>query len=309
MISKNTPRQLDKSSDYRLIPSTAMVDALNLSITESIDTGESGSGDIGVLKNILGTEPAFTISVDAGEPNTVEFKPVGACVDERLGIAAVFVWSSIAKYNTVLFFSKEKTMYSYATQAYLSQAEIRSPKISFSENSRVKGNFITSPSSSYKRAGLDYDSMPVTWRQNWDKDVVVYFTDGESEPKKINLSYYLSGLKASDPASFGTPGSIYITGDAAATAEDYSENDVVLAAPRTPLKPIRFAFSNDGTSRVSTFKSIPGFQFAYQYVYRDGTESAISPYSDIAFPPSVLQQGNPLNRITPWRTRSALVCS
>ena len=106
MIAKNTPRQLDKSSDYRLIPSTAMVDALNLSITESVDTGESQSGDLGVLKNILGTEASISISVDTGETREVEFKPVGACVDERLGLAAVFVWSSIPKYHTVIFFSQ-----------------------------------------------------------------------------------------------------------------------------------------------------------------------------------------------------------
>lgn len=291
MIAKNTPRQLDKSSDYRLIPSTAMVDALNLSITESVDTGESQSGDLGVLKNILGTEPSISISVDAGETREVEFKPVGACVDERLGLAAVFVWSSIPKYHTVIFFSQTGNMWDVASQAYLTQAEIRSPRISFSENSFVKGNFIRSPKSSYRRAGVEYSDMPRTWQQNWDKDVFVYFTDGDSEPKKVNLSYYLSGLKTSDPATTGTPATNYLS-DWSATAEDYSENDVVLATPRTPLKPILFAFGNDATSRSSNFKNIPGFQFSYQYVYRDGTESAMSPYSDVAFPPSVLQQGN-----------------
>lgn len=291
MIAKNTPRQLDKSSDYRLIPSTAMVDALNLSITESVDTGESQSGDLGVLKNILGTESSITISVDTGETREVEFKPVGACVDERLGLAAVFVWSSIPKYHTVIFFSQTGNMWDVVSQAYLTQAEIRSPRISFSENSFVKGNFIRSPKSSYRRAGVEYADMPKTWQQNWDKDVFVYFTDGDSEPKKVNLSYYLSGLKTSDPSTTGSPGTNYLS-SWAATAEDYSENDVVLAAPRTPLKPILFEFGNDATSRSSNFKNIPGFQFSYQYVYRDGTESAMSPYSDVAFPPSVLQQGN-----------------
>ena len=63
MISKNTPRQLDKSSDYRLIPNNAMVDALNLTIAESLDTGESGAGgDVGVLKNILGNKEAAFVS-------------------------------------------------------------------------------------------------------------------------------------------------------------------------------------------------------------------------------------------------------
>ena len=87
MISKNTPRQLDKSSDYRLIPNNAMVDALNLTIAESLDTGESGAGDVGVLKNILGNkEAAFVSHEKIGVSPSIQYKPVGACVDNRLGM-------------------------------------------------------------------------------------------------------------------------------------------------------------------------------------------------------------------------------
>lgn len=334
MISKNTPRQLDKSSDYRLIPNNAMVDALNLTIAESLDTGESGAGDVGVLKNILGNkEAAFISHTKAGSSPTIQYKPVGACVDNRLGIAAVFIWSSNPNYHRVFFYAPNKNMYEVETDSYLTEYEIVSPRIRFSENSFVKGNFLRSPSNSFYE-GLKYKSesdasdseaeegaearrraagpqiqedgsgqgftpivnyfapFPQEWVENWDKDVVLYFTDGESEPKKLNLSYYLSGLRDAHPDEVGYPGQNFVAGGTFEDAADaYSENDVVLATPRTPLQPILFNFINDETERRSNFKNIPGFHFAYQYVYRDGTESGISPYSDIAFPGSILQQG------------------
>ena len=138
-----------------------------------------------------------------------------------------------------------------------------------------------------------FADFPQEWVENWDKDVVLYFTDGESEPKKLNLSYYLSGLRDAHPEEVGYPGQNFVAGGTFADAADvYSENDVVLATPRTPLQPVLFNFINDGTERRSNFKNIPWVSlFAYQYVYRDGTESGISPYSDIAFPGSILQQG------------------
>ena len=56
MIIKNTPQTLDKSSDYRLIPNTAMIDALNVLIDgdNTNDGGEYSLVDSGVIKNIYG---------------------------------------------------------------------------------------------------------------------------------------------------------------------------------------------------------------------------------------------------------------
>ena len=56
-IDKITPNRLDKSSDYKLIPKTSMVDALNILITEN-DGADSNSktGNLGVLKNIKGNQ-------------------------------------------------------------------------------------------------------------------------------------------------------------------------------------------------------------------------------------------------------------
>ena len=57
-IDKITPNRLDKSSDFKLIPKTSMVDALNMIITEENSSGNGDNvGDLGVLKNVKGNSP------------------------------------------------------------------------------------------------------------------------------------------------------------------------------------------------------------------------------------------------------------
>ena len=54
-INKITPKRLDRSSDFKLIPPGSMVDALNMLITEDETGGDDDTiGDAGVLKNIRG---------------------------------------------------------------------------------------------------------------------------------------------------------------------------------------------------------------------------------------------------------------
>ena len=56
-IDKIIPIRLDKSSDFRLVPTTSMVDALNMLITENESSGSATTtGNLGVLKNIKGNE-------------------------------------------------------------------------------------------------------------------------------------------------------------------------------------------------------------------------------------------------------------
>jgi hypothetical protein len=140
----------------------------------------------------------------------------------------------------------------------------RSNQFNFPQNGFVKGDIVyTNASTSLLDAGVQFD-----------KDALIYFTDGTNEPRKINA--YRAFLA----------GGYQIHGD-----DIYAEADFICACPRVPLDPITFTFDNDETRSVSNFQRTAGFKFAYQYVYNDGIESAISPYSDVAFPPSVINQG------------------
>ena len=97
----------------------------------------------------------------------------------------------------------------------------------------------------------------------------LYFTDNRNEPRRLDVKKALEA--------------------------DYTEaidvKDFLTACPKTPMHPITFEFRYNSDSSISEFKNIQGFQFAYQCVYSGGEESAISTYSDIAVPPSYVQQG------------------
>lgn len=67
--------------------------------------------------------------------------------------------------------------------------------------------------------------------------------------------------------------------------------DLICACPRTPQEPIAFIFDNDPEKLISNFTNLPGMQFAYQYIYDDNVESAISAYSKLAIPPAYIQMG------------------
>ena len=108
----------------------------------------------------------------------------------------------------------------------------------------------------------------------FERGAILYFTDNENEPRKINIYRALLNQLT------------HIGGYDAISVADF-----ICACPKAPLKKITFNFSADSDRPVNNFATSPGFQFAYQNVYIDGTESAISTYSDIAFPPSITHRG------------------
>ena len=101
-----------------------------------------------------------------------------------------------------------------------------------------------------------------------DGDRILYFTDGRNEPRRLPL--FKEG-----PGEEGT----------IAQRIDY-----ITACPKTPMHPPTWEFFAD-SSRSVNFRSVEGFQFAYQCIYNTGEESAISTYSDVAVPPAYLSQG------------------
>ena len=65
-INKITPRALDKSTDYKLVPSTALIDAVNVVYGDNASS-EDGGGDAGVVKNLKGNSLVeFATALEAG---------------------------------------------------------------------------------------------------------------------------------------------------------------------------------------------------------------------------------------------------
>ena len=126
------------------------------------------------------------------------------------------------------------------------------------------------------------DVIPFVGDDN-EVDVVLFITDGNGEPKKINVRRCIEGDSA-------------FTGNATLyDANSQEMNDFLKVCSRTPLKPIEFSFDTevdqDGSPIQSSFVGTDGMQFCYQLVYNDGFVSSISPFSAIAYPNAIKAMG------------------
>tara|TARA_R110002020_G_scaffold208552_2_gene414382 strand:+ start:571 stop:7656 length:7086 start_codon:yes stop_codon:yes gene_type:complete len=279
-IDKITPLRLDKTSDFKIIPETSMVDALNMLISEdaafggSVDSS-SESGDLGVLKNVKGntnTLPAYASdAIAAGNA-----KIIGSVTDTKLKILYFFVWHEIASEHGVWAYDPMGKLPNVDDPAQINWTGNYTHRI----RKIHKSNLYNFPQHGFVKADIIYTSqsrlndsdIKAGGEKDFEKDAILYFTDNTNEPRKLNV--YMA-----------------LTYEDENYTEESDRIDFITACPKVPLTPITFEFNADSNKLISGFKSGPGFQFAYQFVYKDGMESSISPYSDIAFAPSIINQG------------------
>ena len=289
MIDKITPRALDKSSDYKLVPKTSMVDALNLFIT---DDNVDAEGNVGVLKNIKGNKN-IVYATSADEPTLSEeggyeggaLKVVGSVTDSKTQICYFFVRSQNPANHGIWAYDKHGKLPISKTIPAGTPNSIRkiftSTQFNFPEHGFVKGDIVYTNTNEFEKhpSIKNHLESNKNLKVDFEKDVLLYFTDNKNEPRKINV--YRALLEKGSRLA----GTDYID-------DNYLElTDFICACPKTPLERITFEFSPDATRSVNNFATSPGFQFAYQNIYKDGVESAISTYSATAFPPSVLNRG------------------
>jgi hypothetical protein len=240
-IDKIVPKYLNKEDDVRLVKNVEMTDALNVRI--SADT----NGDGGVIKNAYGNAAvsfkagnnwqAKTHALPAGTN-----KVIGSVSDLKDGIVIFFVWNS----------NEDHSIYRFSTAAGVAELVYRDSVLSFQADSFIKGDVIRS---------LDEDSL-------------LYFTDGISSPKKINVSRAIRG---------GYSGVLN-------TGSDSEKLEFLTLAKKPPLDPPTFAFFTDSTVEENNIYENT-YQFAYRYVYLDGEVSAISKYSELAVSQQQLRDG------------------
>jgi len=240
-IDKLVPRYLNKEDDVRLVKNVEMTDALNVRI--AADT----NGDGGVIKNAYGNEG---VAFKAG--NNWQAKPhalpagtnkvVGDVADLKDGLVVFFVWNS----------NGDHSIYRFSTAAGVAELVYRDAVLSFQADSFIKGDVI----------------------RNLDNDALLYFTDGISSPKKINVSRAIRG---------GYSG-VLNTGSASEKLE------FITLAKKPPLDPPTFSFYTDSTVQENNIYENT-YQFAYRYVYLDGEVSAISKYSELAVSQQQLRDG------------------
>ena len=270
MIDKIQPRKLDKDSDLRLVQKNSMVDALNVYIDESNTADGDGQGSAGVLKPIKGTtEITFSISeeepivYDESEVEVIDssWRVLGGVVDDATGVYYFFAWNDTdSSLQGVYAYDPDNILPGDASEGGLRRI-FTTDLFNFPPNGFVKGSVVyTRPKNRQTGSNLP------------DNDVILYFTDNVNEPRKLNV---YRCLQSSDPSGYN----------------DHNKNDFICACPKVPMGNVLFEFAADPTREVSNFENTPGFQFAIQGVYYDGSVTAIGPYSDLAMPPSIVNRG------------------
>jgi hypothetical protein len=225
MIDKLIPRYLNLDDDSRLIKSVEMTDAVNVRISSEED------GDGGVIKNAYGNTPIFFASgsaLAAGD-NTV----IGAISNPQSGEIFFFVWNS----------NDNHSIYRFSTSSNEAKLVYRDSILGFSKFYHIRASVV----------------------KNLDGETLLYFTDANTDPKKINVTRALLGLY---PAAF-------------TSGTDAEKLACIAIAKQPPMTPPTFTFStNPALKQNNLYEST--FQFAAQYVYEDGERSALSPYSELA---------------------------
>jgi hypothetical protein len=218
-----------------------MTDALNVRLSADTD------GDEGVIKNAFGNSAVSfrTGNNWQGLPHALPAgtnKVVGSVSDLKNGVIIYFVYNS----------NDDHSIYRYTTSQDDVELVYRDSVLTFQADSFVKGDVIN----------------------NLYNEVLLYFTDGISAPKKLNVSRAIIG-GYSDVITNGT---------------DEQKLEFITLAKKPPLDPPTYEFFTDTTYDDNNIYE-SNFQFAYQYVYLDGEYSAISKYTDLAVAPNQYLDG------------------
>ena len=191
MIDKLTPKFLDKSSDYKLVRKTSLIDAINIYI--DTETGEDNSG--GVIKPIKGTEAIAINDNDAALTADTAYKAIGSVTDENTGIVYFFVWSEnvnehgiwaydsrgvLPSYNSVASDAVQDIVYDPPVTGKIRKI-ITAPDFNFSSDGFVKGDVVYTGT-------REFDEYPqLSGGKYPEKDAILYFTDNKNEPRKVNV--------------------------------------------------------------------------------------------------------------------------
>jgi hypothetical protein len=240
-IEKLIPRYLNLDDDPRLIKNVEMTDAINVRISATED------GTEGVIKNAFGNE-----IVPFKNGNNWQGKPHALPIGENYVISAVNSQST----GEVVFFvwneNDNHSIYRFTTSSGFCELVYRDAVLNFSKTAFIQANFV----------------------RNIDQNMLLYFTDGFSSPKKINVTV----------AANGGYSSVLNSG----TNEQKLQFLTVARMP--PLDPPRYETFSD-TNLSDNLIYDKNFQFAYQYIYNDGEVSAISKYTDLVVAPNQYLDG------------------
>jgi len=289
MIDKRLPRKLNRSVDSRVLPKQDMSDALNVSISED------GDGNAGVIKPIKSNEPNPSSDTGsyAGTGASASFfgdrYVLGKCIDDKNNVVYYFVCDngSGVEGETAVY-KRNNGIYAYDPDNYLpfehDPQEIV-PVFWTNSNDTNGFKFLMNPLA-FVKADITYIQKKITVNgKSYDESPMLFFTDGESEPYKLNV---LRAIEFINTGSGTGPADVTSNIPTDQNFTTLDTKDFLYVCTITPVFPITGEWKNDETVNSNEFIGVNGCQFAYQVVYKDGNESAISTYSDVFIPPGYL---------------------
>ena len=201
-----------------------------------ISTEDDGDGI--VIKNAYGNvAKSFNIAPASGTS-----KVVGSVSHEQLGVIIFFIYNS----------NNSHSIYQYKSSTGSSTRVYQDSVLGFTADSFVKGDIIESNTG----------------------DILLFFNDGESDPKKINVTKAIAG---NYPSKF-------------TTGTDEEKLLFLTVAKQPPLDPPTYNIVNNSALKENRiFNKV--YQFAYKYIYDDGEHSALSPYSSLTSSITQLRDG------------------
>jgi len=246
MIQKITPKKFVSDKDERLVAANEMILAENVTISERTD------GSASILKTMKGTAEIAKASGEDTPAST--WKVVGSVSDDQRSRIYLFVHDTADATNDRIVMSESGGAW---------ETVFKSSYLAFDEDYPVKADIINK-----------------SFQQDGNLQSVLYFTDNNNPPRKINVDRAIAGGYFSDTDNDGNP---IASGD-----EDY--DFALLTMRAAPNNAPTFSFDTDSDITTNNFQN-DTFQFACQFIYKDGEESALSAYSSLAVSPYLVGKG------------------
>ncbi len=288
---KNTFSQgkMNKDLDERLIPNGQYRDALNVEITsdgESAETGSAGTisnikGNI-PLENVVPSDKCVCVGSVADEKNNKLYWFVKCEGFPQSGDTAFPNRDAIIEYDTV---SKESTFLI----------------------TDLRSKFTNSAGSTVKPI-LNFSGKKITSINIIDQYLI--WSDGETEPKKINIE---KAKEATIKQNNGTNGRgslnhhsyLYVNG---VNTVQYLQEENITVIKKKPLMAPRYSVVSAKNSefdpklnptplKKAIFEKIFP-RFCLRYKYQDGEYSAFGPFTNVIFNPEFVGEYSVLNAFT-----------
>lgn len=228
-IDKLIPRYLNLDDDERLVKSMEMTDAKNVHVSTDDDN------NAGVVKQAFGNAEVSPATTADTVPSSGNNSILGTVSFDAEGVVFFFLFNSLNSHGVYMYMS-ERNVY---VKIFEGDA------LEFFVNSHIQGEVV----------------------KTGKGETLLYFTDGHSEPKKINVTRFLTGRYEE------------LVNDTTDTAV----SNYITVCKRPPVIPPTFTFVTSSEGSANNRVIDRAFQFACQYVYVDGEVSAISPYSKLTY--------------------------